>query len=469
METSLPKSAEELKSYLGRLEKDLLMKALELARKWYKEILEQLDKAIARQRGKALSIEHIRGVWYQTWLGAVKVERRQYRDGEGKYRYLLDELMGMEKRWHITRGVQEIASELAIAMPFRRSAEVLSKTTAIDMTHQTVWRTVGRIADPHIEKADGDLKRFMETGEMPEGEGKKVSRLLTEADGVMLPLQREKERKAEVKLGIAYEGWEKVGKNRHKTVNKTTHAAIAGEQTFWAGMTLKLQGTYDLSRIGETIVGGDGAGWVKEGAGYLNGLFQLDRYHLNRELTAALGRDKETKGKIWQAIVQGNIESGLGILADSISRARGEQAEKLAHLYRYLWENKSGLADYRLRLPEEERKGLRRTGAIEGNVDKLVVRRMKNQGMSWTIKGIRRLLCVRFLVLEGKLTEWLERSNNNEPPVAIPTKTVRRLVNRLSMQQPDDWLKTDLPALHGPHASRPWAIILKKLLEVPTY
>jgi cytidylate kinase len=27
--------------------------------------------------------------------------------------------------------------------------------------------------------------------------------------------------------------------------------------------------------------------------------------------------------------------------------------------------------------------------------------------MSWSIKGIRRLLCVRLLVLEGKLTSWL--------------------------------------------------------------
>ena len=44
---------------------------------------------------------------------------------------------------------------------------------------------------------------------------------MVEADGVMLSLQREKERKAEVKLGIAYEGWEKIGKDRYKTGNKT--------------------------------------------------------------------------------------------------------------------------------------------------------------------------------------------------------------------------------------------------------
>ena len=46
----------------------------------------------------------------------------------------------------------------------------------------------------------------METGEIPEGENRNVSRLLLEAGGVMLSLQREKHRKTEVKLGIAYEG-----------------------------------------------------------------------------------------------------------------------------------------------------------------------------------------------------------------------------------------------------------------------
>ena len=467
MEISLPQSTAELKLFLRNLDQVLLKKALELARKWFKAILEQLDKTLAKHRGKDLSIEHVRGIWYQTCMGAVKVKRRQYLDRGGEYRYLLDEIMGMDKRWHVTPRVQKLVSELTTVMPYRRSAEILRKASSIDMAHQTLWRIIARIADPHIEKAERDVKWFLETGEIAEGGTKKLSRLLVEADGVMLSLQREKERKAEVKLGIAYEGWEKVGQDRYRTVNKTAYAEIAGEQTFWAGMTLKLQGRYDLSRIRETLIGGDGARWVKEGVSYLNGRFQLDRYHLNRELTAALGRDKQTKGQVWQSIAQGKIESGLEILAGSMSRAHGESAERIAHAYRYLWDNRSGLADYRLNLVEEERQGLRRTGAIEGNVDKLVVRRMKNQGMSWTIQGIRRLLCVRFLVMEGKLTEWLDRGIRENLDIPVPIKTMRRLVNRLSMHEQDEWLKADLPALYGPHAARPWVKVLKSMLEAP--
>lgn len=466
MEISLPKSPAELKSFLGQLDKIILGKALEWARKCYKAILEEVDELVAEHRSDKFSIEHRREVWYQTCLGPVRVERRQYRDGEGNYRYLLDELMGMSRYQHTTTSVQELALDLASNMPYRRSAEVLRKASAIDLPHQTIWRLVARAADPYLEKAEQELRWFLETGEIPEGEGKRVARLLVEADGVMLSLQRERERKAEVKLGIAYEGWARVGKDRYRTVNKTAFAAVAGEQAFWAGMSLKLQGTYDLSRVGDNIVGGDGAWWVKEGASYMNGQFQLDRYHLNRELCAALGRDKETKGKVWHACECGDVEAGLQVLANAMRQARGEQAQRIARAYHYLQENSSGIEDYRLRLGEEG-KGLRRTGAIEGNVDKLVVRRMKNQGMSWTLTGIRRLLCVRFLVLEGKLTGWLQNGNAQKTRVTIPRKKIRRVVRRALVPDSSDWLKVELPALHGPHASRPWVRVLKALSEVP--
>ena len=462
---SLPENGTELKVILGQLDKALLDKALEWARKAYKTILAQTDKALAEHRAAGMQIEHLRDVWYQTCLGPVKIQRRQYREGKS-YRYLLDEMMGMNKRSHVTNGVQVLALDLASMMPYRRSADVLRKTSAIDITHQTIWRLVAKVADPYLKKTEQELKWFHATGEIPASDGKQVARLMVEADGVMLSLQREKERKTEVKLGIAYEGWESVGKDRYKTVNKTIFAAITGGETFWSGMSLKLQRRYDLSSVGETIVGGDGANWVKEGARYINGQFQLDRYHLNKELTAALGRDKKTKGKVWQACLCGDVETGLRIMAAVMKQAKGEQAQRIAKAYHYLRNNSYGIEDYRMKLGEEG-KGLRRTGAMEGNVDKLVVRRMKNQGMSWSIKGIRRLLCVRLLVLEGKLTSWLSDKNPATPQLNLPKKKLHRIVTRLSAQEPDAWLQAGLPVLYGPNASRPWVNVLRTITETP--
>jgi hypothetical protein len=455
----------ELKAIPAQLDKVLLSQAIEWARKKYKEILAQVDETLAAHRTDGLQIEHIRDVWYQTCLGPVKVRRRQYWDGKN-HRYLLDEVMGMSKRSHVTNGVQALALDLASTMPYRRSAEVLHKTSAIDLTHQTIWRLVAKTADPYLQKTEQELKWFQATGEIPDSEGKRVARLMVEADGVMLSLQREKERKTEVKLGIAYEGWENNGKDRYKTVNKTIFTAVTGGDTFWAGMSLKLQKRYDLSGVRETIVGGDGAGWVKEGARYINGRFQLDRYHLNRALTAALGQDKETKERVWRACEQGDIKNALRIMVDAAGQARGEKAERITKAYHYLYDNRYGLTDYRLELGEEG-KGLRRTGAMEGNVDKLVARRMKNQGMSWSLKGIRRLLCIRFLVLEGKLDDWLSEKKP-APKIILPVKRINRIVTRLSEQEPDAWLQAGLPALYGPHTSRPWVKVLRNLTETPT-
>ena len=464
MKVSVPQSESEFKAFLVRLDRHLLDRAIELAVGWYKALLEQVDRLIARLRDRRLSITHLREVEYQTCLGRVRVKRRQYRDLGGRYRYLLDEFLGMGGYGHATVVVQELASELAAAMPYRRSAQVLKKTSAIDLSHQTIWRAVAKLADGYLKKAHTELKRFVETGEIPEGEGRKAAQLLVEADGVYLSLQREKARKAEVKLGIAYEGWEKVGKDRYRTVNKTTYADVAGENVFWEAMTLKLGKKYDLSRVGRPIVGGDGAEWVKKGASYIGGRFQLDRYHLNRELTQALGLDKATKRVVWQACECGQVEVALAVLAEAGQRSRGEEALRIARAYRYLSENKSGIGDYRLELGEAG-KHLRRTGAIEGSVDKFVVRRMKNQGMSWKVKGIRRLLCLRSLVLEGRLGKWLLEVNQQQSAVRLPEKKVRHLITRCVKPDHGRYLASALPALTGPHASRPWVRALKTLAE----
>ena len=94
-------------------------------------------------------------------------------------------------------------------MDFRQSAETLRKTTSIDLSHQTVHRLVARAADPYLKMQDEAVKWFQMTGELPWSENSGTDRILIEADGVMLSLQREKARKAEVKPGISYEGWQR--------------------------------------------------------------------------------------------------------------------------------------------------------------------------------------------------------------------------------------------------------------------
>ncbi|MDP2730145.1 MAG: UPF0236 family protein, partial [Dehalococcoidales bacterium] len=309
---------------------------------------------------------------------------------------------------------------------------------------------------------------FLETGELPESEGKKVTNLVTEGDGVMLSLQREKTRRAEVKVGIAYEGWEQIGKERYQTLNKSIYGDIACSEEYWAGMTLKLYQKYDMAAPERVVLGGDGAEWVKEGLNWVGGRFQLDRYHLNRELRTALGPDNETIKLVRQACSEGDVGKACQLLSEAEKKTRGDQAKKIEKARHYLMKNESGLRDYRLDLGEEA-KGLRRTGAMEGNVDKLVVKRMKGHGMSWTIKGCRRMLWVRFHWLEGTLKESLGPPIQTVLPIGrttgLMTRKVKHIIDKTLTENPGNWLNMKLPALYGPHCSRPWALVLKSLAQ----
>lgn len=322
------------------------------------------------------------------------------------------------------------------------------------------------MADPCLERGRREIDWFMETGELPQSEGKMIASLMLEADGVMLSLQREKARKAEVKVGIAYEGWKQVGHDRYATVGKTIYSDVAGTDEYWAGMTLKLQRKYDLSAVSGMVIGGDGAGWIREGLEHFSGTFQLCRYHLNRELTYALGPDKEGAREVLGYCERGEVELACDALSRARERSKGEQAGRIDRVRRYIATNSTGLRDYRLALGEEG-KNLRRTGAMEGNVDKLVVRRMKNQGMSWRVEGIRRMLCVRFLYLEGKLKDTISGHQNLSRLPAIPVRKARQVIDRAGAIAPHvGVLETAMPALYGPHVGRHWVQILKSLTQI---
>ncbi len=437
-------------------------KAMEWARAAYRVAAEALDELLYQTKEAGLVSERRREVWYETCLGKVKVRRRQYRGRDGRYRYPLDEMLCSPQKRHVTLRVLEMSLELATQMVFRRSARVLEELTPVQISAQTILNYLKEVAAPHLEKTKAEVRSFLEAGELPPGEGRKVPRLMVESDGVMVSLQRERQRKAEVKVGITYEGWRPLSRGRYATVGKMCLAGVSSSEEHWAAMLLRIHQRYDLDSVRQVMLGGDGAGWIKGGAEVLGARFALSRYHLHEELCRALGRDRDGIRDVMEACDRGELHTALSLLSETKKRARGEQARRLEHLSGYLVENESGLKDYRLELGQEG-KGLRRTGAIEGNVDKLVARRMKNQGMSWTIAGIERMLCVRLMALKGELKRSLQESPPIQAP-RLPAKQVRAVIDRATTKPPaDEWLKAALPALQGPQPNRPWVLCLKSL------
>ena len=70
--------------------------SLEASQKLAREFLKAVDDELAKNREKDLTVVGKRKMTLMTKFGCVEVERRLYMDGNGNYRYLLDEAIGLK-------------------------------------------------------------------------------------------------------------------------------------------------------------------------------------------------------------------------------------------------------------------------------------------------------------------------------------------------------------------------------------
>lgn len=452
---SIDELAVKLKGNLGSWEEEIFNWACSLAQEVSKGLLESIDKELMREKEPSLKVECLKEHRITTAFGDVRVKRRLYRNSNGDCRFLLDEKMGLDKGCHVSTKVKDLATFISSHFPFQRSEEILRAILPSGISHTSIHRLVSKIIDPYLEAEEEEIEEVFEDGVIPESEGRIVSHLFVEADGTGIALQREEAKRAEVKAGIAYEGWQKISKDRYRLKKKTVYSGIMDGERFWEGFSLALAKKYDLSQISKVIVGGDGASWVKKGAELLGGLYELDRFHLKRALHRGLA-NAPLVAEVYQACIIGEIDKVDRLLIEAQEKIDGDKAKEIMRLRGYLMENCYGLRDYRLVVDGD---GLRGLGAIEGNVDKLVVNRMKKRGMSWTIKGAQRMARLITLRETGQLHSWITRKDR----LSDSQPSRKDISKKPPGKDTGAWLEAGLPALYGSHQNRPWVQILRAL------
>lgn len=444
----------KLKEDIRGWEEEIFSFACDLARTLAKDIVEELDNELMQERDEGMKVVAYKEHWVTTIFGDIRVKRRLYRDKNGNYHFLLDEKMGLDKGSHVSPKMKELAILASTRYTFREVEQTIKAIFPWGISHTTVHNLSGKVADSYIAEEEKEVNALFEDGIIPETEGRVLPCLVIEADGVNIALQRERERRAEVKVGIAHEGWQEISKNRYKLKEKSVYSGIMNGDRFWEGFSLSLAKKYDLSQIGKVIVGGDGASWVKEGAELLGGLYELDRFHLKRALHQGLANDPLVV-RVYESCIRGEISKVDRLLIEAQEKANRDKAKEIMRLRGYLMENCYGLRDYRL---EVDGDGLRGLGAIEGNVDKLIADRMKKRGMSWTKRGADRMARLISLREQGNLNTWVKYQNRARH---IPSRE-KAMLKGDQYQDRDNaaWLSAGLPALHGPHSDRPWVRIL---------
>lgn len=435
---------------IDNLEEDLALLGKRQTREIFLMVTGQLDeklKEVVPRQWKVVGSER-RTVVFEH--GTVSFKRRIYRDEEGKRRKPLDELLGLEPYARTSRHVREKGCSLAAETTFRKAAQLLSYCTNSEFGAATILRMLRRTADAVEEQEEKN--QDSEAGHITS------SVLYGEADGLWINLQREAQRRAEVKIGIMYTGKKQIGKRRFRCENKVSMTQIGGTTLEWQIKLRELAyRTYNLERTRLLVVGGDGSQWAKQSFDLL-GLPKthlLDRYHIAQNVKLGFGDVLDTRGLLKQLFSHG-FKAVQKQLEDIIGQSAGQTKKLRMSVYHYLKNNEEGLLDLDKRpIPQVP---FSKLGAIEGNVDKLVRQRMKGRGFCWTFKGAKAMLAI--------LRHKEELANHSFCYVPIKSE-VKKMKKCPKPKKKYDYLPPlySIPILQGPQKSETWVQLLRYKLN----
>jgi hypothetical protein len=442
-------------------EQSVLELSQEIAQQIASLLLGAMDERLMADRDEGLRLVGRRERNLMTRFGPLKIERRLYRDEKGDYHFLLDEALGLAPGASATPSFEHVANLISSLAPFRQASDIIRRFVPGAPTHSCLHRMIQSAGEEKGQEEEQKRRALFEDGELPASEMRKAERLMLEADGVVVSLQREKKRRREMKLAFSYEGLEKCGKGRFRTLEKMVHAGFSPTNEFWQGFSVELASRYDLGGVKEVILGGDGASWIRGGGQVFPvDCFQLDRFHLSRALKRALGAGAKAA---YHKACEGDLEATDEILAGARAEASEEEATGIAETRRYLASNAEGLADWRT--GREDAGNLRGLGAAEGNIDKTLANRFKKRGMSWTVAGGHNMAKVIQMRDNGQLEECAHSRVVSMPEREKLDAAVGRLRAQMKLD-PHSWLEAHLPALDGPHSDRPWAHMLRELVRI---
>jgi len=345
-----------------------------------------------------------------TRFGELRFHRWQTRTERG-YGHPLDDALGLRPGDPCSAWVRETAAWLAQAHPYRQAARLLSKMIGAPVDHRRLWGWVqasGRAVRGHLDRMRSGL---FDDGEAPEFTGPAPRIVSTSADGTFI---RTRDGPVEVKIGIWWTGAHLQSPSaRHPKFlldGKGAYASTEGHDAF--GQTFYTMAAHraGIASAREVFFISDGAGWLTDlPADWIAPTaVQLDQFHGKLRISE-VARDPDRAARWWAWVTEHN----LGALGRSIRRLIAEgtldPAEGIG-LLTYLERGAGALHTY-LELQEaghSPQMAPRGSGAMEHNVDLVVARRFKRQGMrAWSRHGADNLLALRCLAMdEAAWRDW---------------------------------------------------------------
>lgn len=397
------------------LEKKIYTWGCRICQEFTKEFLEQYDKELMEQRDKTrYRNKGLRHTTIKTVFGEVEYRRTIYEvtdEVNGKrFVYLLDENLELDPVGLISTNMVELMVHGITELSYRECAAKISGMTGQSISAMGVWNVIQALGEK-VCREEEELVKAHKDGKL-HGE-KEVPVLFEETDGVYVKLQgkdrkRMRQDKAEIKVGIAYDGWKKTGKDRYILPDKIVVAGFEEAKKFHKYREAAIAEKYRLEEVEQRILNADGASWTKKVKGKSTA-FQLDPFHRNKAAREKL-HDRRAQKAVLELLEEEKIDEMfryLEIYKDSLNEETGiADAEELLRYYR---NNREGLLRYQsqgLELPEPP-EGLeyRNMGTMENHVWSVIARRMKHNHTSWSVRGGNHLAKILAKKCSGKLEE----------------------------------------------------------------
>ncbi len=401
------------------LEKNIFQWICETGRNYTRDFLEKYDSYLMNHRDRAVyRHKGLKRTTIKTVYGEVTYNRAIYEvkkeDGTKRYVYLLDETLELEHVGLISTNLAEQMVSSITEMSYRQCAEKISGMTGQSVSAMGVWNVIQALGEKVCEE-ETQLVRAHKEGKIC-GD-REVPVLFEEADGVYVNLQgrdrkKSRQKKAEIKVALAYDGWKAKGKGRYELDGKVVVAGFSKAKEFHEYREAAIARQYNLDEVNVRLMNADGASWIKK-VKDKSTYFQLDPFHKYKAIKENVAH-REAGKKLCELIERGEIENMfeyMEIYKNSLSEDK--EIENMEELIRYFENNREGLLPYQERgieLPESP-EGLeyRNMGTMENHIWSVIARRMKHNHTSWSRRGGNHLTKILAKKCSGRLFEVTQR------------------------------------------------------------
>jgi len=326
-----------------------------------------------------------------TVFGKVELVRTYYyRETAGgkEYKYLADEAFCLAKYQRLEPLVEAGLLDRAADNSYRKSGK--GAVGDVEISDTTVMNKVHELEE--------DMNDFIRE-KRSEEEKREVSTIYIEADEDHVSLQKGENEIS--RLVYIHEGYKEDSSGDSDSDSKLKNAYyIAGaykeSSELWLEVADYLHETYNLEKVEDIFIGGDGARWIKEGLEWIpESKFILDPYHLNKYVHKATGHAEKFRFHLWEILNAANKDKLSIIFSELLMEAEEESRKKeVRKARRYIYNNWEGIKNL-----TTNNKAIK--PSAEGHVSHILADRLSSRPMGWSRTGMDRMSRLRAFRFNG--------------------------------------------------------------------